>query len=56
MKVLINTFQDNNQSIIHRQTTALLSHGLTGLSSWPASIYLGDYLMQRKHILQNKYS
>jgi len=45
---------DNNQSVIHRQSTALLSHGLTGLSSWPASICLGDYLMERKYLLENK--
>jgi hypothetical protein len=56
MKILTHTFQDNNQSIIHRQSTALLSHGLTGLSSWPASIHLGDYLMQNKDVLKNKYS
>ncbi len=55
-KVLNDIFQDNNQSVIHRQSTALLSHGLTGLSSWPASIYLGDYLMKRKYLLENKYS
>ncbi|UJR15261.1 hypothetical protein I4U23_002216 [Adineta vaga] len=41
---------DNNQFVIHRQSTALLSHGLTGLSSWPASICLGDYLMNNKQI------
>ncbi|CAF1386076.1 unnamed protein product [Adineta steineri] len=45
---------DNNQFIIHRQSTALLSHGLTGLSSWPAAISLGDYLMKRIHLLENK--
>ncbi|CAF1323562.1 unnamed protein product [Adineta steineri] len=32
----------------------LLSHGLTGLSSWPAAISLGDYLMKRIHLLENK--
>ena len=41
--------------IIHRQSTALLSPGLTGLSSWPAAICLGDYLMERIHLLENKY-
>ncbi|CAF3265184.1 unnamed protein product [Rotaria sp. Silwood2] len=45
---------DNNQCVIHRQSTALLSHGLTGLSNWPASICLGDYLMKRIHLLENK--
>lgn len=37
----------------HRQTTALLSHGLTGLSSWPASIFLGDYLSQNPELFSN---
>ncbi len=55
MKMFNHIVQDNNQSVIHRQSTALLSHGLTGLSSWPASICLGDYLMNRKHLLENKY-
>ncbi|CAF1050378.1 unnamed protein product [Adineta ricciae] len=45
---------DNNQFVIHRQSTALLSHGLTGLSSWPASIFLGDYLMNRIDLVKNK--
>ncbi|CAF1045108.1 unnamed protein product [Adineta ricciae] len=45
---------DNNQFVIHRQSTALLSHGLTGLSSWPASIFLGDYLMNRIDLVRNK--
>ena len=47
-------FHDNNQTFIHRQSTALHSHGLTGLSSWPVSICLGDYLMKRKHLLDKK--
>lgn len=45
---------DNNQTVIHRQTTAMLSQGLTGLSSWPAAICLGDYLMQRIDLVENK--
>ncbi|CAF1345387.1 unnamed protein product [Rotaria magnacalcarata] len=45
---------DNNQCVIHRQSTALVSHGLTGLSNWPASISLGDYLMKRIDRLGNK--
>ncbi|CAF1416251.1 unnamed protein product [Adineta steineri] len=38
----------------HRQSTASLNHSLTGLSSWPAAISLGDYLMKRIHLLENK--
>ena len=40
--------------MIHRQSTALLSHGLTGLSSWPAAICLGDYLMKEKSLLRRR--
>ncbi len=54
--ILFYENQDNNQFVIHRQSTSLLSHGLTGLSSWPASICLGDYLMKRIHLVENKYS
>jgi len=32
----------------------MLSQGLTGLSSWPAAICLGDYLMQRIDLVENK--
>ncbi|CAF4034494.1 unnamed protein product [Adineta steineri] len=54
IKITLEILEDNSQFIIHRQSTALLSHGLTGLSSWPAAISLGDYLMKKIHLLENK--
>ncbi|CAF1363177.1 unnamed protein product [Adineta steineri] len=53
-KTIVILMFDNNQFIIHRQSTALLSHDRTGLSSWSAAISLGDYLMKRIHLLENK--
>ncbi|CAF1376465.1 unnamed protein product [Adineta steineri] len=51
IKITSDILEDNNQFIIYRQSTALLSHGF---SSWPAAISLGDYLMKRIHLLGNK--
>ncbi|CAF0766654.1 unnamed protein product [Didymodactylos carnosus] len=45
---------DNNQTVIIRQTTALLSQGNTGLSIWPSAIYLANYLMKNGYLLRNK--
>ncbi|CAF1363157.1 unnamed protein product [Adineta steineri] len=46
IQITSNILEDNNQFIIHRQSTALHSHGLTGLSSWPAAISLGERIIE----------
>ncbi|XP_072044335.1 protein-lysine N-methyltransferase EEF2KMT-like isoform X2 [Amphiura filiformis] len=44
----------NNEQVTLKESTKLISHGTTGLQTWPAALCLAEWAMQNKHLLDAK--
>ncbi|XP_077979594.1 protein-lysine N-methyltransferase EEF2KMT-like [Glandiceps talaboti] len=47
-------FLPNGKTVSMEETVQLISHGTTGLHTWPASLYMAEWIVDNTHIFHNK--